>query len=87
MLETLDLLVYQVQQGLLVVEEGEVSKVQPDLLDLWENQVHLEEEACLEMMVLQVPKVYLEPEDLRDHLAPKARKEIWAELVYLVCKV
>jgi hypothetical protein len=39
------------------------------------------------MMVLQVPKVNLEPEDFRDHLAHKASKEIWAELVYLVCKV
>ena len=76
LLESLDLLVYQVQQGLLVVEEGEVSEVQPDLLDLWENQVHLVEEACLEMMVLQVPKVNLETEDLLDHLAPKASKEI-----------
>jgi len=78
--------VYQAQQGLPVEEEGEVSEVQPDLLDLWENQVHLVEEACLVMTVLQVPKVNLETEDLLDLLAPKASKEIWAELDHLVCK-
>ena len=38
------------------------------------------------MMVLQVPKVNLETEDLLDPLAPKASKEIWAELDHLVCK-
>ena len=79
--------VYQAQQGLLVEEEGEVSEVHLDLLDLWENQVHLVEEACLETTALQVPKVKVETEDLLDHLALKASKETWVELVHLVCKV
>ena len=79
--------VYLVQLELLEEEEGEASEVQLDLLDQWVNLVPLEEEVCLEMMVLQGQKVNLETEVCLDHWDQKENKETLEDLVHLVCKV
>ena len=79
--------VYQVQQELLEEEEGVVSEVQLDLLDLWENQDHQAEEVCLEMMDPLDPKVNLETEVLLDRLVLRVNREVLEDLDPLECKV
>ena len=67
--------------------EGEALEGLQDQLDQVASLAHLEGEACLEVMALQVPRVKMETEESLVHQGPRAKGEMLVDPELQVCRV